>query len=222
MNSSPISYLSAWKTDGIIDPVYFSSCYSTQSICAWGGESTRRQFSIALKAAHCSWGVFTVCQQWCLAVVALCLHKCLVWWREPVEVTADSTESLTEKAHLLLNMHEDGRYGSIPGSLQLPACAYSYDLRQCCLQTLCVWQRQRDWVIFNELIKASGKWLINETVGALTCLHLETLLRKTSAQMHKMLFLETWFMENVMLMCTLQRGQWILSICCSRHSQIIQ
>lgn len=42
-------------------------------------ESTKRQFSIALKAAHCSQGgMFTVCQQWCLAVVALCLHKCSV------------------------------------------------------------------------------------------------------------------------------------------------
>lgn len=43
-------------------------------------ESTKRQFSIALKAAHCSQGggMFTVCQQRCLAVVALCLHKCSV------------------------------------------------------------------------------------------------------------------------------------------------
>lgn len=40
--------------------------------------------------------VFTVCQQWCLAVVALRLHKCSVWWSKLVEVTADSNERLTD------------------------------------------------------------------------------------------------------------------------------
>lgn len=134
-NSFHISYLSAWKIAGIIDPFYFSSCYSTRFLCDWGGLSTRRQFSIALKASHCSRGMFTVCQQWCLSAVALCLHKCSLWWSKLVEVTADSTESLTERAHLLLNMHRDGRHGSSQGSLQLPVCACSKDWRQCCPQT---------------------------------------------------------------------------------------
>lgn len=137
-NSFPISYLSAWKIDGIIDPVFIFPVATQRDSSVAEGEKVdeeRRQFSIALKAAHCSQGVFTVCQQRCLAAVALCLHKCSVWWSRLVEVTADSTESLTEKAHLLLNTHGDGRYGNVPGSLQLPACAQSSQRRQHCLQS---------------------------------------------------------------------------------------
>lgn len=134
LSLSPI-FLLFWKVDGTIDPAYFSSCCSMRFLRGGGGESTRRQFSIALKAAHCSWGVFTVCQQRCLAAVALCLHKCWVRWSKLVGVTADSTGGLTEKAHLLLNMH-GGREHS--GSLQLPACAHSESWSHCCLHT---WRR---------------------------------------------------------------------------------
>lgn len=51
-------------------------------------------------------------------------------------MTADSTESSTEKAHLLLNTHGDGKYGSVPGSLQLSACVHSSQWKQHRLHSL--------------------------------------------------------------------------------------
>lgn len=101
-------YLSPWEPDGRIDPLFFQLQLSMIPLqTEWVSESTRRQFSVVLKAVHCWWRVFSVCQQQCLAAVALCLHKCSVWWGNLVEVTADSTERLLEKTHLLLNMQRN-------------------------------------------------------------------------------------------------------------------